>query len=190
MLARVVTVALSAILLTVIGTVAHLFLFGITRSAVLPLLFKVPFLSRLLRPFLAHFLRGSFSLALLTKNSGLIFRAFGFGFVNVAIWDFAESLFDLFVVEVSITPHYPAFQMYMTSCSLSTWHYQQRTQRSPSSPESLRPIRITSTSHSQNYITSRMTILRQVPLAERHSSPIRNTTQAYGRPSCEKYFWL
>lgn len=100
MLAKVVTVAISAFIVTVMGTVAHIVLFGAARSFFLPIAFKLPFLSRLLRPFLAHFLRGSWSFMLVTKNSTLIFRAFWLGFMTVATWDFAESLFDSHVAEV------------------------------------------------------------------------------------------
>lgn len=101
MLARLITVGLSSFLLTAMGTAVYVLLFGLTRSTILPVLFKIPFLSRLLRPFLAHFLRGSFTLILLTKNWGLIFRAFMLGLMSVATWDFAESLFDSYVAEVS-----------------------------------------------------------------------------------------
>lgn len=100
MLGRVVTVAISAFIVTVMGTAAHIVLFGATRSFFLPIAFQLPFFSRLLRPFLAHFLRGSWSLALVTKNSTLIFRTFWLGFMTVATWDFAESLVDSHVAEV------------------------------------------------------------------------------------------
>ncbi|GJE99489.1 nucleoporin protein Ndc1-Nup [Phanerochaete sordida] len=99
MLGRILTVIISASLLTAIGTVAHIFLFGLARAVALPVIFQLPFVSRLLRPFLAHFLRGSFSLTLLTKHTGLIFRAFMLGLMTVSTWDFAESLFDTFVAE-------------------------------------------------------------------------------------------
>ena len=102
MIARVFTVVVSALVLTAMGTIAHIILFGLARSAILPILFRIPFLSHLLRPFLAHFLRGSFTLTLFTKNVGLIFRAFTLGFMSVATWDFAESLFDSYVSDVSV----------------------------------------------------------------------------------------
>lgn len=100
MLARIITVVVTSLIVTALGTAAHIALFGLTRTAVLPVLLRLPVVSRFLRPFMAHFLRGSFSLALLTKNLGLVFRAFMLGFMTVATWDFAESLFDTYVAEV------------------------------------------------------------------------------------------
>ena len=99
MLARVLTVIISALLLTTLGSATHIALFGFARSIVLPFAFRLPILSQLLRPFFAHFLRGSLSLTLLTRHFGLIFRASMLGFTTVASWDFAESLFDTFVAE-------------------------------------------------------------------------------------------
>ncbi|EKM52969.1 uncharacterized protein PHACADRAFT_124416 [Phanerochaete carnosa HHB-10118-sp] len=99
MLARILTVTASALLLTAMGTVAHIVLFGCARAIVIPFVFKLPVLSHLLRPFLAHFLRGPFALTLLTRHTGLIFRAFMLGFLTISTWDFAENLFDTFVAE-------------------------------------------------------------------------------------------
>lgn len=101
MLARVVTILISSLVLSVVGLITHAVLFGLSRAIVLPVVFRLPVISRLLRPFMAHFLRGSWSLTLLTRNIPLMFRAWAVGFMTILNWDFAESIFDSIVAEVS-----------------------------------------------------------------------------------------
>ncbi|KAI0339225.1 hypothetical protein BDW22DRAFT_1400438 [Trametopsis cervina] len=99
MLARIVTVLLRSVLLAGIGIVGHAVLFGVSRAIALPVLFKLPFLHRFLRPFTAHFLRGSWSLTLLARHYGLIARAWILAFITVSNWDFTESVFETTVAE-------------------------------------------------------------------------------------------
>ncbi|KAK7047372.1 hypothetical protein VNI00_006603 [Paramarasmius palmivorus] len=100
------TLLSSCILTTMILPVASL-LFVICR-VLLPILFKVPILPIFLRPFTAHFLRGTWSLLLPFYHYGLLFRAWFLGFTTIATWEFSEALFDTFIpqpVRVShITP--------------------------------------------------------------------------------------
>ena len=93
-LARVVTVVLTTLVYTMMVTVAHLVIFALTRSTVLPLLYQLPFVPVLLRPFTAHFLRGQWTLMLLTRHWALVTRAFYLAVSTVGIWEFAESAFD------------------------------------------------------------------------------------------------
>lgn len=99
-LARVVTVGLTALVYTLFVTVAQLSVFALARSVVLPLLFQVPVLNRFLRPFMAHFLRGPWTVTLLTRHWSLVSRAFYLALTTVGIWEFAESAFDGVVAEV------------------------------------------------------------------------------------------
>lgn len=99
MLARIVTVFISSLVLSILGLTVHALLFGFSRALVLPAILKLPIVSRLLRPFIAHFARGSWSFTLLTRNIPLVFRAWAVGFMTIVNWDFAESIFDTMVVE-------------------------------------------------------------------------------------------
>ena len=100
MLARVLTVLATSLVFALIAITGHSLLFVLSKLLALPILLRLPILSRLLRPFTAHFLRGSLSLTLLTRNGGLIFRSLALGFMTIASWEFAESMFDSVVVEV------------------------------------------------------------------------------------------
>lgn len=102
MLARVVTVIATSLVFASLSIAGHGLLFVLSRSLALPVIFRVPLVSRLLRPFAAHFLRGSWSLALFARNFGLIFRVWALGFMTIASWEFAESMFDSAVAEVNI----------------------------------------------------------------------------------------
>ena len=75
-------------------------LFGLTRSILLPVFFKIPILHLLLHPFGSLFLRGSWTLWLSMRNLSLVFRAYFLAFSTVAGWEWAEQLFDVFVSEV------------------------------------------------------------------------------------------
>ena len=101
-LARVVTVALTSIVYTFMVTVAHLAVFAVTRSMVLPLLYQLPLVPMLLRPFTAHFLRGQWTPWLLNRHWSLVSRAFYLALGTVCTWEFAESSFDAIVAEVCV----------------------------------------------------------------------------------------
>jgi nucleoporin NDC1 len=77
--------------------------FAISRF-LLPVLYQIPILPIFLRPFTAHFLRGSWTLFLPLRHFSLILRAWFLGFTTAFIWEAAESLFETFVsVPVTIT---------------------------------------------------------------------------------------
>lgn len=100
-LAKVFTSAVTMTLITVISIALYTGLFGFARSIVLPVIYRLPIIPRLLRPFTAHFLRGPLSLTLLLRNWSLVRRAFVLGFITVTSWEFAEVVFDSYVAEVS-----------------------------------------------------------------------------------------
>ncbi|KAI1792249.1 nucleoporin protein Ndc1-Nup [Ganoderma leucocontextum] len=105
-LARIVTVALTTLLYTLVTTLAYLVAFAFARSAVLPALYQLPLVPRLLKPFTAHFLRGQWTPLLLTRHWSLVRRAFYLALTTVGIWEFAESSFDAIAAEpVAVAGH-------------------------------------------------------------------------------------
>ncbi|RPD56539.1 hypothetical protein L226DRAFT_455586 [Lentinus tigrinus ALCF2SS1-7] len=105
-LARVLTVTLTSLVYTFMVTIAHLAAFALARSAVLPLLYQLPLVSMVLRPFTAHFLRGQWIPMLLNRHWSVVSRAFYLALGTVSIWEFAESSFDAIVAEpVTVSNH-------------------------------------------------------------------------------------
>jgi hypothetical protein len=100
---RVVTVSATAFAFTTATFAAYILAFGLVRAVALPILFQIPLVSRLFRPFLGHFLRGRWSLVYLWRNRQLVWHAFLLGLTTVGGWEFAESLFDSKVQEVRPT---------------------------------------------------------------------------------------
>ncbi|KAI0655040.1 nucleoporin protein Ndc1-Nup [Cubamyces menziesii] len=109
-LARIVTVALTTLVYALLVTVAHLAVFAFARSFALPLLYQLPFVHLVLRPFTAHFLRGAWTVTLLARHWSLVSRAFYLGLTTIAIWEFAESAFDAIVAEPAAVAHQTADQ--------------------------------------------------------------------------------
>ncbi|KAI0051541.1 hypothetical protein FA95DRAFT_1485201 [Auriscalpium vulgare] len=95
---RILHKTLSLVLTTVAFTVsvfsAYLFAFALSRSFLLPILFNVPVLSTLLRPFFAHYLRGPINMTLFLRHLPLVWRTLLLGLTTVGSWEFAEQLFD------------------------------------------------------------------------------------------------
>ncbi|KAI0300488.1 nucleoporin protein Ndc1-Nup [Multifurca ochricompacta] len=84
----------------------YILAFGLMRAIALPLLFHVPLVSHLFRPFLSHFLRGRWALVHLFRNRGLVWHTFLLGLTTIGEWEFAESLFDNKVQEpLAVAPH-------------------------------------------------------------------------------------
>lgn len=71
--------------------------FGLSRMLVLPLLLKLPAVSNIIRPFVAHYAKGTWTLTLPILNWSLLVRSFMMGLVTLMSWEFAESLFDAYV---------------------------------------------------------------------------------------------
>lgn len=83
-------------------TGVQLVLFVVGRTVVLPILFKIPIVSLLLRPFAAHFLRG-YTPVLFFTQFPTILRALFLGITTLASWEVSETLFDNSVSEVHFT---------------------------------------------------------------------------------------
>ncbi|KAG2034794.1 nucleoporin protein Ndc1-Nup [Suillus americanus] len=71
--------------------------FGLSRMLALPLLLKLPVMSSIVRPFVAHLAKGTWTLTLPILHWSLLVRSFMMGLVTVMSWEFAESLFDAYV---------------------------------------------------------------------------------------------
>ena len=102
LLHRVLSVGITTISFTAITFVAYTFAFGLVRAVAPPILFKIPLVSHLLRPFLGHFIRGRWGLLLLWRNRGLAWHNFLLGLTTIGAWEFAETLFDEKVQEVRV----------------------------------------------------------------------------------------
>lgn len=84
--------------------------FGLVRLALLPLLLRVPLVRSLLKPFLGHFVRGPWTLTLPLRHFALESQAFTTGVSMLANWEFAESLFDVYIPQVR--HHFPCSFVY------------------------------------------------------------------------------
>jgi nucleoporin NDC1 len=98
---RLLTLAVTVPVFGVFCTSAQIVLFAVGRTVVLPILFKIPVVSHILRPFTAHFLRGYTPLLFFTQFPAIL-RAFFLGITTLASWEVAETLFDNSVSEVHL----------------------------------------------------------------------------------------
>ena len=98
---RLFRIGITTGVFTVVTFTAYTIAFGLARSIALPILFQIPLVSRLFRPFLAHFLRERWNPAHLWWNRALIRHAFLLCLTTIGGWEFTESLFDDEVREVS-----------------------------------------------------------------------------------------
>ena len=81
-------------------TVVQIVLFVVGRAIVLPILLKIPIVSQLLSPFVAHFLKGYTPVLFFTQFSTIL-RALFLGIMTLASWEVLETLFDNSVSEVN-----------------------------------------------------------------------------------------
>ncbi|KAG1856374.1 nucleoporin protein Ndc1-Nup [Suillus subalutaceus] len=84
-------------LFTSFSLMVYSVVFGLSRMLALPLLLKLPVVSSIVRPFVAHFAKGTWTLTLPVLHWSLLVRSFMMGLVTVMSWEFAESLFDAYV---------------------------------------------------------------------------------------------
>ena len=102
LLHEVLGIGITTFAFTTATFVAYTLAFGLMRAVALPILFQIPLVSRLLRPFLSHFTRGRWSLPLLWRNRELAWHSFLLGLTTISAWEFAENLFDEKVQEVRV----------------------------------------------------------------------------------------
>ncbi|KAH8078741.1 nucleoporin protein Ndc1-Nup [Cristinia sonorae] len=98
-LAKLLTSSITMAILVAISTSVNTVIFGLGRSLVLPILFRLPIIPRFLKPFTAHFLRGPLSFSLLFRNWSLIQSSYNLALFTVLNWEFAEAVFDTYVSE-------------------------------------------------------------------------------------------
>lgn len=116
-------------------TSVQIALFAVGRTVVLPILFKIPVVSHLLRPFAAHLLRGYTPLLFFTQFPTIL-RAFFLGITTLASWEVSETLFDTSVSEVhfklpatrttltvQITANHCSILYGRTLCYPYFWHF-------------------------------------------------------------------
>lgn len=96
-----VKIVLVSLVSSTIALPASCILFAGARFT-LPLLYKLPILPIFLRPFTAHFLRGSWTITLLLKHFTLLVRAWLLSVTTLLIWEISESLFEKSVSRVSM----------------------------------------------------------------------------------------
>jgi len=95
-----ITASFTIFLFTYICIFISGFFFSITRI-ILPLVFKLPALPFVLQPFTAHFLHGSWTVFLPVFYFSLMTRTLFLSLTTISALEFAETLFDSFVVQVS-----------------------------------------------------------------------------------------
>ncbi|KAF5389266.1 hypothetical protein D9757_003532 [Collybiopsis confluens] len=70
--------------------------FAVIRMS-FPVIYKLPLLPTVLRPFTGHFVRGSLTVMLPFSHVGLLFRAWFLGFTTFFLWEISEFLFDVII---------------------------------------------------------------------------------------------
>ncbi|KAF8960800.1 nucleoporin protein Ndc1-Nup [Flammula alnicola] len=85
---------------TTLAVVVAAFVCALARFS-LPILYKIPFLSLLLRPFTAHFLKGPWTITLPIRHQPLLSRAWFLAFGTFLNWEIADCLFDNVVVDTT-----------------------------------------------------------------------------------------
>jgi nucleoporin NDC1 len=84
-----------------LAVIGGMLFFGIARVT-LPVLYGVPFFSIFLRPFTAHFLKGSWTIVLFFYHARLVIRAFFLSFSTFLVWEITDNLFDRVITEVRL----------------------------------------------------------------------------------------
>ncbi|PPR07533.1 hypothetical protein CVT26_013557 [Gymnopilus dilepis] len=99
----VLTVSLFISLInTLLSLLASAIFFALLRLC-LPVLYKLPLIPHLLRPFTAHFLRGQWTVLLPLGNLGLVFRAGCLAYSTFLVWELSDVFFEHVVSEVWLT---------------------------------------------------------------------------------------
>ncbi|KAL5483422.1 hypothetical protein ACEPAI_8653 [Sanghuangporus weigelae] len=94
----------SMVMLSATSTACSLVIFAILRSIMLPVLYRLPVIHSFLRPFVAHFLRPTYTLSFLWTHISLIIRAFFLALTSHVLWEVPSSLFDaVFSLPVAAT---------------------------------------------------------------------------------------
>ncbi|KAF8879244.1 nucleoporin protein Ndc1-Nup [Infundibulicybe gibba] len=97
-LSHIVRVLATGVVLASMTLPLALGLFAAARIC-LPLLYKLPLLHRLLRPFTAHFLRGPSTVLLPLYHLPLLLRSWFLALATLLGWESADTIFDVFVTQ-------------------------------------------------------------------------------------------
>ncbi|KAF4607234.1 hypothetical protein EYR38_001294 [Pleurotus pulmonarius] len=84
-------------LLTTIVVVLSMITIALVKVFALPILYRVPFASLLLKPFAGHFMRSSLISLFPSHHLASIFQVWCLGSVTVDVWEFSNALFDFYV---------------------------------------------------------------------------------------------
>ncbi|EJD08511.1 uncharacterized protein FOMMEDRAFT_151374 [Fomitiporia mediterranea MF3/22] len=93
--ASILSSLVSTLMLSTTSTVASLAGFGVLRSFVLPVVYRLPILHGFLRPFVAHFLRPTYTMTFFWTDFDLIIRAFFLALSSQVLWDVPSTMFDV-----------------------------------------------------------------------------------------------
>ncbi|KAI9462554.1 nucleoporin protein Ndc1-Nup [Boletus coccyginus] len=94
---NLIMLLLTSTLFTLSSFAVYNIAFALARLALLPFLLRVPLVRSLLKPFVGHFIRGPWTLTLPLRHLTLESHAFTLGLSMLANWEFAESLFDVYI---------------------------------------------------------------------------------------------
>jgi nucleoporin NDC1 len=98
---NLVKLLVTVTLFTLCSFVLYNVAFGLARLLILPVCLRLPIIRTLIRPFAAHFVKGPWTLSLPLRHLSLESHGFALGVTTLANWEFAESLFDVYVPQVS-----------------------------------------------------------------------------------------
>ncbi|TDL14209.1 hypothetical protein BD410DRAFT_865598, partial [Rickenella mellea] len=130
MLAFILTLApslVSMLILALLSTSVATIAFGAIRSIVFPIVYRLPVIHTLLRPFVAHFMRPKYTLTFLWTHSDLIIRAYFLSVTSMFIWEVSSTLLDVCLSLVSnVTDGVKDRALVLVSGMHSTDPYSQR----------------------------------------------------------------
>ncbi|KLO15190.1 hypothetical protein SCHPADRAFT_849874 [Schizopora paradoxa] len=82
-------------MMTVFSTTVTVILFAVSRIVVLPILYRIPIVHGILRPFIAHFLRPKFTVTFLWTHFAMILRAHFISLTTLLLWEVTSVMFDI-----------------------------------------------------------------------------------------------
>ncbi|TDL20508.1 hypothetical protein BD410DRAFT_899434 [Rickenella mellea] len=101
--------------------------FGAIRSIFFPIVYQLPVVHSLLRPFVAHFMRPKYTLTFLWTHSDLIVRAYFLNVTSMFIWEVTSTLLDVCLsLPVRVTDGVKDRALVLISGMHSTDPYLQR----------------------------------------------------------------
>jgi len=87
--------SMSIAMMTVFSTTATVVLFAHLRMIILPIVYRIPIVHGILRPFVAHFLRPKFTVTFLWTHFDVVLRAHFISFTTLLLWEATSVMFDI-----------------------------------------------------------------------------------------------